>query len=53
MLQLVTEIRNMALWFVEWFPILCFIRASRYPGRQQKQLLLAHFTDGETAHRGK
>lgn len=52
MFQLVTEIRNVALWFVEWFPIFCFIRASRYPDRQQKQLL-AHFTDGQTAYRGK
>ena len=47
-LQLMTEVRNMALWSVEWFPISCFIGASHCPGRQQKQMVLTHFTDGET-----
>ena len=47
-LHLVTEVRNMALWSVEWFPIFCLIGAPHCPGRQQKQMVLTHFTDGET-----
>lgn len=45
----VTEIENVALWFIKWLsPSSVLIESSHSPGRQRKQMLLTQFTDGET-----